>query len=65
MNKEIEKDAKNIPHKIGISSSLRISMATTAIIPPSDREPVSPINTCAGYELYHIKPTQAPTKADI
>ena len=39
---------KKIPHRIGSSSSLRISSANTAMIPPMARLPVSPINTCAG-----------------
>ena len=30
-------------------------MASAAIIPPSVRLPVSPMNTCAGYALYHKK----------
>ena len=36
-------------------------MAKTAIIPPRAKLPVSPMNTLAGYELYHKKPIQAPT----
>ena len=34
--------------RIGISNSLWMMMANTAIIPPIVRLPVSPINTCAG-----------------
>ena len=38
-------------------------MANTAIIPPSVRLPVSPMNTCAGKELYQRKPMVAPMNA--
>ena len=48
-----------------MSNSFLINMDTTAIIPPKERLPVSPIKTCAGNELYHKKPTHDPTKADI
>ena len=33
------------------------------MMPPIDREPVSPMKICAGKELYHRKPTSAPAKA--
>ena len=39
---------RNTPQRIGISNSLWMMMANTAIIPPIVRLPVSPINTCAG-----------------
>ena len=54
---------KKIPQRIGINNSLRMMIAKTAIIPPKVKLPVSPINTWAGYELYHRKPTVAPIKA--
>ena len=37
--------------------------AKTAITPPMASEPVSPMKICAGKELYHRKPTSAPTSA--
>ena len=40
-------------------------MAVTAMMPPMVSEPVSPINTCAGYALYHRKPISAPMKAHM
>ena len=46
-----------------MSNSLRMRMANTAISPPSVRLPVSPINTCAGNELYQRKPMVAPMNA--
>ena len=33
--------------------------------PPNAREPVSPINTLAGYTLYKKNPSNAPTKAAL
>ena len=54
---------KKTPQRIGINNSFLIIMDNTAIIAPIDKLPVSPINTCAGYELYQINPIQAPTKA--
>ena len=36
--------------------------ARPAMAPPSPREPVSPMNTEAGNELNHRKPTHAPTR---
>ncbi len=38
-------------------------MAKAAIIPPSAKLPVSPINTCAGYALNQMKPIHAPINA--
>ena len=52
---------KKTPQKTGINNSFLIVMAKTAMIPPRAKLPVSPINTLAGYELYHKKPIQAPT----
>jgi len=40
-------------------------MANTAIIPPIVKLPVSPINTCAGYALYHKNPISAPINAQM
>ena len=31
--------------------------------PPMASDPVSPMNICAGKELYHRNPTSAPTSA--
>ena len=44
-----------------IGRSIPKESATT--IPPRNIEPVSPINTFAGFEFQHIKPTQAPATA--
>ena len=54
---------KNTPHINGSMSSLCIITADTAMIPPMVRLPVSPMKTCAGYELYHKNPIKAPMKA--
>ena len=54
-----------MPQKIGNSNSFLTSIATTPIIAPKDRLPVSPIKTCAGKELYHKNPTQEPINADM
>ena len=35
--------------------------AIPAIAPPSSNEPVSPMNTCAGYILNNKNPIKAPT----
>ena len=56
---------KKIPQRIGINNSFLMAIAKTAMMPPNAKLPVSPINTCAGKELYHKKPTHAPTKALI
>lgn len=50
-------------HIMGISSSLCIMMAVTAMMPPMARLPVSPMKIWAGYALYHRNPINAPTKA--
>ena len=42
--------------------SVRVTTASAAIAPPNPSEPVSPMNTDAGNELNHRKPTQAPTR---
>ena len=34
-----------------------------AKIAPNEREPTSPMNICAGYELYHKNPRPEPTTA--
>ena len=44
------------------SSSVLVSTASAAMAPPRPSEPVSPMNTEAGKELNHRKPTQAPTR---
>ena len=44
------------------SSCLRI-MAIIPRIAPSVSEPISPINNCAGYVLYHKNPIPDPIKA--
>src|SRR5574344_2025452 len=41
--------------------SLRVRIATVAKTAPSDSEPVSPINTLAGYPLNIRKPASVPT----
>ena len=46
-----------------MSSSLWMAIENTAMIPPSVRLPVSPMNTCAGKELYQRNPTVAPISA--
>ena len=55
---------KKIPHSNGIKNSLRNDNATTAMIPPIHKLPVSPMKTRAGYELNQRKPIHAPTKAE-
>ena len=40
-----------------------MAIAKTAMIPPNAKLPVSPMNTCAGYELNHKKPIVAPINA--
>ena len=55
----------NIPARMGNNNSLRINNATTAMIAPMVKLPVSPINTCAGKALNHKNPTNAPAKALI
>ena len=35
------------------------------MMPPIARLPVSPMKTCAGYELYHRNPSNAPTNTDM
>ena len=42
-----------------------MQIAKAAMIPPRASDPVSPIKTCAGYELYHRKATHAPTNAAL
>ena len=44
------------------STSVFVITASPAIAPPKPSEPVSPMNTDAGNELNHRKPTQAPTR---
>ena len=39
---------KKTPQRMGTSSSLRMMMAKTAMMPPRVRLPVSPMKTCAG-----------------
>ena len=56
---------RNTPQRIGISNSLCMIMANTAMMPPIVKLPVSPMNTCAGYALYHRKPINAPIKAQM
>ena len=56
---------KKIPQRMGISNSLWIIIANTAMIPPMVKLPVSPINTWAGKALYQRKPISAPIKAQI
>ena len=54
---------RKTPQRIGRSSSLRITIAKMAMMPPSVRLPVSPMKICAGNELNHRKPAVAPMKA--
>ena len=54
---------KKMPHRMGSISSLWMMTAHTPMMPPIISEPVSPMNTCAGYALYHKKPIIAPMKA--
>ena len=56
---------RKIPHRIGINSSFLTIIANTAIKAPMVKLPVSPIKMLAGKELYHKKPTKAPTKEAI
>ena len=50
--------------KINVSGSFNLrSTAIVASIAPKDKEPTSPINTCAGYELYQRNPSPDPTIA--
>ena len=41
-------------------NSLRNKIDVRAITPPNAKDPVSPINTCAGYPLNHKNPRSAP-----
>ena len=52
-----------MPHSSGSRSSLRMQRAKTAMMPPIESEPVSPMNICAGKELYHRNPSSAPPMA--
>ncbi len=45
------------------STSVLVITASAATAPPSPSAPVSPMNTDAGNELNHRKPTHAPTSA--
>lgn len=45
------------------NTSSRIKRAIIPKTAPKDREPTSPMNTCAGYELNHKNPKPAPTIA--
>ena len=54
-----------MPQRMGISNSLCMIMASTAMMPPMVSEPVSPMKICAGKALYHRKPMSAPTMAQI
>ena len=51
----------NSPPIIAKTISCFTIIATAAIDPPSDNDPVSPINIFAGGALYHRKPRQDPT----
>ena len=51
-------------HNTGNNISFLTEIANTAMIPPMVKLPVSPINTDAGYELYHKNPTKAPANAE-
>src|SRR5215212_10119475 len=42
--------------------SVFVITASAAMAPPNPSDPVSPMNTDAGNELNHRKPTQAPTR---
>jgi len=46
-------------------NSFFISTAIIPNAPPKASEPVSPINTCAGYELNQRNPKPAPISAAI
>ena len=48
-----------------INNGICIIYAVPATKPPSAREPVSPINTLAGYTLNNKNPRSAPTTAQV
>ena len=52
---------KKTPQKTGINNSFLIVMAKTAMIPPSAKLPVSPINTLQDMSCTIKNPIQAPT----
>ena len=51
-----------MPPMISSSTSVWVITASAAMAPPRPSDPVSPMNTDAGNELNHRKPTQAPTR---
>ena len=55
--------ATKIAPTITSKNSCFISNATVPSVAPRVSEPVSPMNTCAGCELYHKNPNPAPTNA--
>ncbi len=55
--------ATNTPPTSTSHSSRLISTATVPSAPPSANEPVSPMNTSAGWLLYQRNPSAAPNTA--
>jgi hypothetical protein len=51
------------PPMITSSSSCLVQMAAVPSAPPIASEPVSPMNTLAGWQLNHRKPKAAPASA--
>ena len=49
------------PPIIAYTISSLSKIAIVAKTAPKDKDPTSPINTSAGYELYQRKPSPAPT----
>ena len=55
--------ATNTPPTSTSQNSRLMSTATTPSAPPRASEPVSPMNTSAGWQLYQRKPSAAPSTA--
>ena len=55
--------ATNTPPTSTSQNSRLMSTATMPSAPPSISEPVSPMNTSAGWQFHHRKPSAAPKTA--
>src|SRR5580698_6944505 len=60
---ELSASTTNSPPTSSSTSSFLVSTAIMPIAPPSDSDPTSPMNTCAGYALYQRKPMPVPNSA--
>ena len=55
--------ATNTPPTSTSQNSRLMSTAMVPRAPPRANDPVSPMNTLAGWQLYHRKPSEAPRTA--